>query len=85
MFSTTPTSGWPSLSTIAPARSATRCAAGCGVVTSDRLGARQQLAEREPDVARARRHVDQQVVERAPVDVGEELLERAVQHRARAT
>ena len=47
-----------------------------------RLGARQQLPEREADVAGAGRHVDQQVVERAPVDVGEELLERAVQHRA---
>ncbi len=46
------------------------------------LGARQQLPEREPDVAGSRRHVDQQVVERAPVDVGEELLERAMQHRS---
>ena len=48
----------------------------------DRLGARHQLPEREPDVARARRHVDDEVVELAPVHVGEELLERAVQHRA---
>ena len=45
------------------------------------LGAGQQLPEREADVARAGRHVDQQVVERAPVDIGEELLQRPVQHR----
>ena len=45
------------------------------------LGARQQLAERDGDVAGAGRHVDDERVELAPVDVGEELLERAVQHR----
>ena len=48
----------------------------------DDLRARQQLAERDRDVARARRHVDDEQVELAPVHVGEELLERAVQHRA---
>ena len=46
------------------------------------LGARQELAERDRDVARARWHVDDERVELAPVDVGEELLERLVQHRA---
>ena len=46
------------------------------------VGLGQQLAERDRDVAGARRHVDHQVVELAPVDVGEELLERAVEHRA---
>ena len=45
------------------------------------VGLRQQLAERDRDVAGAGRHVDHQVVELAPVDVGQELLERAVQHR----
>ena len=45
------------------------------------LGARQQLAERDRDVAGAGGHVDDERVELAPVDVGEELLERAVQHR----
>ena len=45
------------------------------------LGARQELAERDRDVAGAGRHVHEQVVELAPVHVGEELLERAVQHR----
>ena len=48
----------------------------------DRLRARQELAERDRDVAGPRRHVDDEHVELAPVHVGEELLERAVQHRA---
>ena len=48
----------------------------------DHLGVRQQLAERDRDVARAGRQVDEQHVEVAEVHVGEELLERAVQHRA---
>jgi hypothetical protein len=48
----------------------------------DRLRPRQQLAERDRDIARPGRHVDEEHVELSPVDVGEELLERAVQHRA---
>ena len=48
----------------------------------DDLGVRQQLAERDRDVARAGRQVDEQHVEVAEVHVGEELLQRAVQHRA---
>ena len=47
----------------------------------EHLGARQQLAERDRHVAGAGRHVDDERVELAPVDVGEELLERAVEHR----
>ncbi len=47
----------------------------------ERLGTREELAERHRDVARPRRHVHEQRVELAPVDVGEELLERLVQHR----
>ena len=42
----------------------------------------QQLSERDRHVAGARRQVEQQDVEVAPVHVGQELLERAVQHRA---
>ena len=45
------------------------------------LGLRQQLGKRHRDVAGPRRQVDQQVVELAPVDVLEELLDRLVQHR----
>jgi hypothetical protein len=42
----------------------------------DGLGARQHLAERDRDVARSRRHVDDEHVELAPVHVLQELLER---------
>ena len=48
----------------------------------DDLGAREELRHRQRDVAGAGRHVDDEVVGLAPVHVGEELLERLVQHRA---
>ena len=48
------------------------------------LGVRQQLGRGDRDVAGARGQVEQQHVQVAPLDVGEELLQRAVQHRARA-
>ena len=41
----------------------------------DDLRARKELRHRQRDVARARRHVDDEVVGLTPVDVGEELLE----------
>ena len=49
-------------------------------------GARERrlLGQRERGVAGAGRQVDHEVVELAPVDVGEELLDEAVHHRARA-
>ena len=47
----------------------------------ERLGAREELAERHRDVARPRRHVHEEGVQLPPVDVGEELLERLVEHR----
>ena len=46
------------------------------------LRLRQQLGERHRDVAGAGRQVDEQVVERAPLDVLQELLQRLVEHRA---
>ena len=46
------------------------------------LGVRNQLCDRDRDVAGAGRQVEQQDVEVAPEDVGEELLQRAVQHRS---
>ena len=46
------------------------------------LTAGQVLAEAERDVAGAGRHVDEQEVGVVPEHVGEELLERLVQHRA---
>ena len=65
-----------------PARSATSAAASCGVVTTTTSAFGQQLGHGDRDVAGARRQVEQQHVEVAPVDVGEELLQRPVQHRA---
>ena len=47
-----------------------------------RAGHRHLLRERELDVAGARRHVDDQVVEVAPVRLAEQLLERLGHHRA---
>ena len=52
------------------------------MVTTSDLGVRKQLGERDGDVAGARRHVDHECVDVAPVHVREELLERAVQHRS---
>jgi hypothetical protein len=46
------------------------------------LRLRQELRKRHRDVAGAGRQVDQQVVECAPVDVLQELLDRLVEHRA---
>ena len=45
------------------------------------LGLRQQLGERHRDVAGPRRQVEQQVLQLAPGDVLEELLDRLVEHR----
>jgi hypothetical protein len=46
------------------------------------LRVREELRERQRDVAGARRQVDEQVVGLVPEHVGEELLEGLVQHRA---
>ena len=48
----------------------------------EELGAGQQSGQAHLDVARARRQVDQQVVEIAPVGVLEELLHGTVEHEA---
>ena len=82
MFSTTPTIFWWVCTAIEPARSATSAAACCGVVTTRISAFGHQLRDGDRDVAGARRQVEQQHVQVAPVDVREELLERAVQHRA---
>ena len=81
MFSTAPTIRIPVFCAICAARTATCCAAGCGVVTTSASARGRKLAEGHRDVARPRRHIDEERVEVAPVDVGEELLERPVQHR----
>ena len=82
MFSTTPTTRWCIIEAIVPARSATSAAASCGVVTTTTSALGQVLAQRDRDVAGARRQVEQQHVEVAPVDVGEHLHQRPVEHRA---
>ena len=43
----------------------------------EHLGLRQHAGQPHLDVAGARRHVDEQVVELAPAHVGEELLDGA--------
>ena len=82
MFSTTPTTRWCIIEAIVPARSATSAAASCGVVTTTTSAFGQVLAQRDRHVAGARRQVEQQHVEVAPVDVGEHLHQRPVEHRA---
>ena len=82
MFSITPRISRSNLVAISAPRWATDWAAGCGVVTIEELGLGQQLGERHRDVAGPRRQVEQQVLELAPGDVLEELLDRLVQHRA---
>ena len=68
------------------ARTATFWAARAGVVTTMHLGPRQHAGQAHLDVAGARRHVDEQVVEVvAPAHVLEELLDALVEHQARAT
>ena len=81
MFSTAPRIRIPVFCAICAARTATCCAAGCGVVTTSASARGQELPERHRDVAGPRRHVHEQRVELAPVDVREELLERLVEHR----
>ena len=84
MFSITPMIRWWVCTEIAPARSATSEEASWGVVTTSSSAPGHQLGHGDGHVAGARRQVHQQHVEVAPVHVGEELLHRAVQHRARA-
>ena len=81
MFSTMPSTGMCTLSNICLARTTSASATSCGVVTSTAPAARMLLRDGERHVAGARRQVDHQVVELAPVHVAQQLLERAVQHR----
>src|SRR4026209_2285176 len=82
MFSTTPSVGMLSLRYIATARRVSASDTCCGVVTTIapapgtdwlRVGARGAVAERQ---------VEDEVIETGPGHLAEELLERAVQHRA---
>ena len=81
MFSTMPSTGMLTLRNMAIAFTASISATSCGVHTTTAPGERQRLRERQRDVARARRHVDDQVIEIAPGRVAQELRDGAVQHR----
>ena len=63
------------------ARWATFWAAQRGRRDDDHVGAGQQPGQTHLHVAGARRHVDEQIVELAPVDVAQELLDRLGQHQ----
>ena len=73
---------WFIIDAIVPARSATSDAAACGVVTTTTSAFGRCWPTEIGHVAGARRQVEQQDVEVAPVDVAEHLDERAVEHRA---
>ena len=82
MFSTAPMTRIPVFCAICAARTATCCAAGCGVVTTSASARGRSCPS---DIATSPVpgwHVHEQRVELAPVHVREELLERLVQHRA---
>ena len=81
MFSTMPSIGMFTLRNMAIAFTASSSATSCGVQTTTAPVSGKQLRERQRDVARARRHVDDQVVELAPGGVAQELRDRSVQHR----
>ena len=84
MFSTTPATVCPVCRAMAPARSATSAAALCGVVTTRISAFGSSWATRNGHVTGARRQIQEQRIQVAEVHVGQELLQRAVQHRARA-
>ncbi len=48
----------------------------------DGAGQRRGLNQRELDVAGARRQIDDQIIELAPIDIAKELLNDAVEHGA---
>ena len=67
---------------IASAFSTSRSDTSCGVVTSTAPEIGHGLRERQLRVGGARRQVDDEVVELAPVDVAQELRDRAADERA---
>ena len=81
MFSTAPISRMPVFCAICAARTATCWAAGCGVVTTS-ASARGRSCPSEIETSPVPGGMStSERVELAPVHVGEELLERPVQHR----
>ena len=82
MFSTMPSTGTATLRNMASPLRASIRAMSCGVETMTAPDERHALGERELRIAGARRHVDHQHVEFAPLHVAQHLLERARHHRA---
>ena len=82
MFSITPTTFRKLRWAMSAARWATFWAASAGVVTTIRSVLRQHPRQAHLHVAGAGRHVDEQVVERAPLHVAEELLDGLGEHQA---
>ena len=82
MFSTTPSTGTSTRFHIAMAFSTSMIETSCGVVTMTAPVMGMSCDQRELRVAGAGRQVDDQVVELAPGDVLQELLEQLVHHRA---
>ena len=82
MFSTMPMTGTLIRWNIASAFSTSESATCWGVVTRTDAGDRDGLGQRQLRVGRAGRQVDDEVVELAPVDVAQELLDRPADERA---
>ena len=82
MFSTRPMTGTLIRLNIASALATSASDDRLGRRHQDRPGDRDGLGERQLRVGRARRQVDDEVVELAPVDVAQELLDRAADERA---
>ena len=81
MFSITPHTRRKLRRAMSAARAATFCAATAGVVTISRSVRGSMPRQPHLHVAGAGRHVDEQVVEIAPVHVAQELLDRLVEHQ----
>ena len=82
MFSTTPITGTPTRSNILAPRSASPTAISCGRRHDHRAGHVGRLHQRELGVAGAGREIDDEVVEPAPVDVAQKLLDDLHDDRA---
>ena len=81
MFSTMPSTGTRTCRNISsPLRASIRLTS-CGVVTITAPDNGRGLRQRQLGVAGAGRQIDDQIIELAPVDVGQELLRGTVHHR----
>ena len=82
MFSTKPSTGTATLRNMFRPLRASTSAMSCGVDTITAPAQRHALRQRQLRIAGARRHVDHQHVELAPLHVAQHLFERARHHGA---